>query len=549
MTTADTENPLHGLSPVSSPTIQSLLAAPLDEMEAFYETYGEQGVDLFDAAVERFNDDGHLSCVVAVAVALLHDFEARFLAHTKMTLVGHQLFGWSFKKSEISQQHLRYLTPYEVSKGQFDVGLLYDVLLNPDAKIRTATPYARQLRAIQEAYGRLIDALGEGSDRRHFVVKVDAGRDRFRKFFNAFTEARLKVLARVRRIDYPPCDEVLTAKEVMIYGGLEDSDKDLLNLFVDARARDEAVTIRGLHATTGLGFAEIRDRVAKLVKSGLLKRGNSNYSSIESALSVLTPESARAYVEERFETDDIDGEVAAQAALLLAVLASSGADAGEVQIKQADLVKPAFRGIYRATSGAVVAPPLRALERQGVLNINRDVRPFGYQIVAEGFDLDGYFEELPPAAWPLVRQVVSRDATAGVVLPEPSWLSEPEQGQLGLEEPEPETRSTPLRRGVEDFDEVNRGWAEVAMGVVGRRASRGVPTSKKSPKPEPEPKKSLSPVGVEREEKTSPNLRVARRVDASIAVLVEEVTREGAIALSVAPDGTRTVTYTYRPDE
>jgi len=594
------------------PAARLLSAHPVPHQSAFAEMFGPD-------AVKRIDEGLHshiLLDLVAYAAVIVHNFEVRFFAHAKVPLLGEKMFGWDYDHTNIQQAENQYLTPYELAG--FSIEELYTTLKKPSLKIRTANVYVDQLKACKEVFLRIMETVDEALEAYQEVEAYRKGVDhltklynerhsttltgqwKFKAAFNALVRSRLKQIQTEFEVTYRLEDAVRQAKDKRVYLDLSEDERALYNFFALYNMRglqgsNDSLSIRKLHALTGLSYSDIATTVNSMVDRAILRRKNNNYASIREGLR-LFPEVGQEELEEweqsYLNNEPLEGgELEAQSLLLLAVLDHYGAREGTVQVTQAQLVAPAFRGIYQSTSGALVATPLHALEARGVIEISKDMRPYGYRIVDDGFDLTTAFDEASETARPLIRRVVSRQPGADdVFMPEPSWLLEQAetldeselesaQQEIPLSAPlasEPQVTETsedeqPLSEG----EQLNRFWAEAAMGARGSRASKGTVQSGSTEQPQEVKTKEevqtqdagqqevqevaaadVSDVSDETTQEVPQDLApgkqeviVRRVVDTALAAVVQQALDDGKISINVGLDGTRTVSFVVAPDE
>lgn len=605
-TTSNTSDIAPGvLAPASKepeiPAARTLSEHPVPHQTAFTEMFGPHTVRQIDKALSRHT----LLDLVAYAAVIVHNFEVRFFAHAKVPLLGEKMFGWDYDHTNIQQAENQYLTPYELAG--FSIEELYTTLKKPSLKIRTANVYVDQLKACKEVFLRIMETVDEALEAYQEVEAYRKGVEhlaklynerhgttlngqwKFKAAFNALVRARLDQIQTEFDVTYRSDDAVRQAKDKRVYLALSESERALYNFFALYNMRglqgsNDSLSIRKLHALTGLSYSDIATTVNSMVDRAILRRKNNNYASILEGLR-LYPEVSQEELEEweqsYLNNEPLEGgELEAQSLLLLAVLDHYGAREGTVQVTQAQLVAPAFRGIYQSTSGALVATPLHALEARGVIEISKDMRPYGYRIVDDGFDLSMAFDEASETARPLIRRVVSRQPGAeDVFMPEPSWLleqaetldeSELESAQQEIPLTAPPVIETPVTETSEDDqplsegEQLNRFWAEAAMGARGSRASKGVvqagSTSQEEPQEVQAQEEAQEVVAVEAAEdapqevpqELAPGKQevvVRRVVDKALAAVVQQTLDDGKISINVGLDGTRTVSFVVAPDE
>lgn len=587
------------------PPARLLSAHPVPHQSAFAEMFGPRAV--------RHIDDGlrhhRLLDLVAYAAVIVHNFEVRFFAHAKVPLLGEKMFGWDYDHTNIQQAENQYLTPYELAG--FSIEELYTTLKKPSLKIRTANVYVDQLKACKEVFLRIMETVDEALEEEAYNNGVDhltklynktmlRGQWDFKVAFNTLVLLRLTQIQTEFDVTYRSEDAVRQTKDKRVYLDLSENERALYNFFALYNMRglqgsNDSLSIRKLHALTGLSYSDIATTVNSMVDRAILRRKNNNYASIREGLR-LFPDVGQEELEEweqsYLNNEPLEGgELEAQSLLLLAVLDHYGAREGTVQVTQAQLVAPAFRGIYQSTSGALVATPLHALEARGVIEISKDMRPYGYRIVDDGFDLTTAFDEASETARPLIRRVVSRQPGADdVFMPEPSWLLEQAetldeselesaQQEIPLSAPlasEPQVTETPENeQPLSEGEQLNRFWAEAAMGARGSRASKGTVQSGAPEQPQEVKTKEevqtqdagqqevqevaaadVSDVSDETTQEVPQDLApgkqeviVRRVVDTALAAVVQQALDDGKISINVGLDGTRTVSFVVAPDE
>jgi hypothetical protein len=529
MDTQTTPSPEEGYVPTHDLS-QMFKVTPHTNQSAFEARYGKAALDLLDESIYI----GNVSSLIGYAALLLHHFEMMYFSRTKVPVLGARIFGWDHDRNQSSEADLQYVIPLEVAPGVFQMSDLYGILQDETLKIRRQTVRSDELAAMQETFLRLTDILSSFGT-RHVSDRFDV--ETFRFAFNSLLQERLQQDWK----SYRTYKKVKALKEAQFYEDLPTPSKDLVNLFTHYVAIGGDVSSRLIHQLTGQPFAQISRRVQDLVNLGFLSRQNTSYSSVTPAFEHVTPAMAKAYVQANLSGESDGGEVEAQSRLILAVLNDLGASEAAVPVRQSEFVVSAFRGIYSDTSGALVDLPLRRLEKEGLVTVARDVRPYQYQILGAPA-LTALFEDVSEDARPLLRQVLTREGSCS--MPEPSWLLE-QASILDTEEVVTTKRASSAAPNVSNtpnslpLDDTSAKWAEVAMGVSGPKAMR-----RRKPS---EFNKSLSTTASEGT--TAHNLQVSREVDPALAALIQQTTQEGLISMQVSADGTRTVTYTFSPDE
>jgi hypothetical protein len=187
---------------------------------------------------------------------------------------------------------------------------------------------------------------------------------------------------------------------------------------------------------------------------------------------------------ESVQEESWDGEVLGAAAMFLCYLDALRVYGEYVYLDQSQIMREVFRGMYSENSGGKLELPLNYLQTQGLIKVDKKSRPYGYMLSQE-VDPVKILANLDPSARGFFEYVVQQDPN--IELPPLPWL---EEGYV-----------SPQEQIVEDLQEVE-----------------------------------------------SHPVFVYQQMDPALVPLVEETLTQGRVSFLIAEDGSRTVTFTYKPE-